>query len=836
MKKKWLQKIISAGLALSMLVGLTGCGGNAKNDPNAALAKEYVYAEQTLEMPDLGNDISIRMVSNQQDRVYALVQVYNWSETDGEENKMKILSWKKDGTDLQVADVQMSMNGEAPSADDASGENAVIEDAIVNDVMEEFPAEDIATEEKPVIEDVNDDMIMDDMAVVMPSGGYEYTGLNYGRIANDGMLYAIKEHNKEDYSNPEKPVYLNETSVCCWNLEGVMQWEVKLENLQTEDSWSYVQNLVPMKNGEITVLLGGDKCEKIVVKADGTVSPRQAIQNGSEILNNASDVFAREDGMLSVICWDATDGASMYLTTYDLEKDVVGEKTKLPDSFMMSGYSGVTTGAGADLIYCNNSGVFQYNVGEEHPTQIMSYINSDMNTSGMYNIAMVDDTRFIGFYHDNATGKMQGGVFTKVNPEDIKDKRVVVLAGNYVDYEIKERIVAFNKSNENYRIVIKEYEKYSTMEDYMAGYAQLNNDIISGGMPDILLADMNMQVENYASKGLIADVGALIAKDEELSQKEFMQNVFDAFKVNGKLYYVIPSFNVRTMIAKKSIVGDRNTWTMKDMQELVAKMPEGATGIGDMTRTSFFYTMLQYCGSDFIDVSTGKCNFESPDFINMLKYAAELPEEFNEDYWGEDYWMSYESQYRDNKTLAMQCYIGSARDMVRNINGSFGEEISYIGFPTESGKGSVITANQKFALSAKSKNLEGAWEFVRYYLTDEYQKKMEWALPVSKDAFMENAKAAMQNPYYLDENGEKVEYEDTFYFNNEEIPLENLSQEQVDQFVSFVESVDKQSYYNEAIQNIVLEESAAFFEGQKSAENVANIIQSRIQVYVNENR
>jgi len=35
---------------------------------------------------------------------------------------------------------------------------------------------------------------------------------------------------------------------------------------------------------------------------------------------------------------------------------------------------------------------------------------------------------------------------------------------------------------------------------------------------------------------------------------------------------------------------------------------------------------------------------------------------------------------------------------------------------------------------------------------------------------------------------------------------------------------------------IITEETSAYFEGQKTAEETADIIQNRIQVYVNENR
>lgn len=66
--------------------------------------------------------------------------------------------------------------------------------------------------------------------------------------------------------------------------------------------------------------------------------------------------------------------------------------------------------------------------------------------------------------------------------------------------------------------------------------------------------------------------------------------------------------------------------------------------------------------------------------------------------------------------------------------------------------------------------------------------------------------------------------------------MDPLTQEQVDKVVSFILSIDKCYYYNEDIINIVNEEMDAFFTGQKSAQEVAKIIQNRAQIYVNENR
>ncbi len=860
MKRKWFKKVIGAGLILTMLVGLTACGrtdgvssggANGKSESgnaNSALAKEYVFKEQALELPDLKGDINVRTIKNINDKIYILMDLYNWeAATAAEQEQMKLVSMNLDGSEVQVKDFQKTMGGttaEEGTQDTENQEGAGDAQETAGEADTEV-TEDAEAEEAEKI-DAETGIATDDVATVLPmlpedyaNYVYEYTNIGSAVFSSDGKIFATKNYYYENYSDSANPISENKFYVCCWDLNGVMQWELPIEDLQTEESYSYIQALVPMSDGTVAALISGDKVEKMTIDAEGSLSERTPLSNNSEILSNVSNTLLNEDGKLTVIYWE--EQGDQYMTkiaSYDLATDTVSEGVEVPDAFEMAGYWAVTSGGGYDVVYTDSNGVYAFNVGDTEITQIMSFINSDLNTTSMSNVQMLDAEHMVAFYYGGADYTMQGGLFTKVAPEDIPDKKVLVVAGNYVEQDIKNRIIDFNKTSDQYRIVVKEYNKYNTMDDYMAGYTQLNNDIITGNMPDILIGDLNISMENYISKGLIADIGSLIEQDEELSQMEYMDNVFNAHKVNDKLYYVIPSFYVRTMIAKESIVGDRTSWSMQDLKEVMTTMPEGAQALGDVTKDGFIYSIMQYCGTDFVDVSTGKCNFNSQDFIEMLEFVNTLPEgneEFDEEYWN-NYYMNYATQYREDRTLLKECYINDARNMNREINGYFGEDISYIGFPTLSGKGSVVVANQKFVLSAKSEDLDGAWQFIRYYLTEEYQSSISYGLPVSKKVFLEKAQEATQNPYWMDENGEKQEYEDTFYINDEEIVLPNMTQEQVDEFVAFVESIDKCSYYNQDVQEIIQEEAAAFFSGQKSAQDVAGIIQSRVQIFVNENR
>ena len=664
---------------------------------------------------------------------------------------------------------------------------------------------------------------------------WENSYYGYFQFGSDGSVYGIKTYNYESYG--EEYYSVQKYYYCKWNGEDgrqLAETELTLKDPANEDEWVGINTMTVGEDGTMYLILSGESYTKMTVDPQGNASARQKMsEEAAGLFENLAQVVVKGDGKLQVLYYD-DNWMNLHMAEYDPVTDAVGGQMDMPKFMVAKGFDNVMAGIGSDLIYTDSSGIYAFNIGDEAPTLKMSFINSDLDISYFNGLVQIDQDTFLGIYNDRYKDDMNIGLFTHVDPEDVPDKSVLVLAANYVPYDMKRRVVEFNRSNEVYRIVLKEYQEYNTYEDWNAGITQLNNDIIAGKMPDILVGS-DLPMENYAAKGLLADVGSLIEEDEELSQIEFVQNVFDAYSVDGKLYYIIPFFNVRTMIAKTSLVGDRTQWTMKDAQEVLAGMPEGAQLFGDMTRDSYLSTAMSFCMGDFIDVTTGKCDFNSERFISMMEYAKTLPESLDEDYYGENYWMNYQSQYRENRTLLMQVYISSIRDLNYQINGRMGEDVSYVGFPMEEGQGALINANQIYAISSRSNFTEGAWEFLRYYLTDEYQSTMEWNLSIHMNRFKENAYKAMERPYWIDENGEKVEYDETFYMNGESITIPQMTQEQVDKVVNYILSLKKCGFDNTNVTNIINEEMGGFFSGQKTAQEVAAVIQSRVQVYVDEN-
>ncbi len=900
MRKGLVKRCLAFCLVTAMTAGLCGCGGG-EQEADPALAKEHVYRLQEIELPQLyepgSGDMSIVATAHKNGTVYMVAYVNDWSGENYKENDYRVISMNEDGSNVKVTPLEIpeteaaDQNGgqmqvmpemarpaapaeevqtEEQTETSEEGEETPEEDGETPEESEETPGEDGETPEGGAEASENGAETEDNTMTQEPGADGDaavddeyveptvWENINYNSFSMmaDGSIFAMKNHYIEDNSDPENYVSHNTVSLCCWDPEGKLLWENSVGEL---DDYTWVNRMLEGADGSVYLILTVNSEDysttdyyRVRVGADGSVGEREKLseETSSTVFNYIDQMVSQGNGTYFVIFRDENDWQKEYYTTYNVDTDTMGETKDFPSAVTSSyDYNVMRPGISHDLIYTGNGGIYSWNQGQEAGELMMDYINSDLYIQNFMSVIELSETSFLGVYFEDWESGAKAGIFTYVKPEDIQDKKVLVMAGLYVDNDLKKRVIEYNRNNSDYRIVIKEYNiynDYTTEGGYDGGVTKLNNDIISGGMPDILVNSYGdpLPVNSYLSKGLIANIDKLIEEDEELSQVEFMQNAFDAYRKDGKLYYIVPDFEVYTVIGKKALIGDRESWTMADMQQVLSDLGgETKAFSGDITRNNFIDMVMRYCGKEFVDVSTGKCAFNTEDFISMMEYAKALPsdtqgEDYDEDYWDE-YWESYESQYRQNKTLLMEANFWRFDNIAYTINGRIGDEVAYVGFPTESGNGSYIMSSRTYMLSAKSKNLDEAWNFMRYYLTDEYQDQVNY-FPVQKDKFNEQSKKAMERRTWEwtdEETGEvHTEYEDmSIWINGEAVPYEPLSQEQLDQFVAFVESVHNPYYYNEEVMNIINEEIEGFFSGQKQAKEVADIIQSRVQNYVDEN-
>lgn len=654
----------------------------------------------------------------------------------------------------------------------------------------------------------------------------ENSSLNSLYPDGDGYVYAIKNiyATEPDAEGVYKDIYY----LVKMTKQGEEIYNINLSEMpelaELNQNYFYINSMFVLDN--MVYISAVDKCIKF--NSQGNFEKIIDSTEGGSFEN--ATLYPLENGKVAAIIYEE-DG--VYASYVDLESGVFSQKGKLPGtSYEYSVYSAI----GYDLYLVNSYGVFGYNVGDEDKTQLMNYIDSDLGVYSVFNIVPLDENSFFASYDDMETYEMTVGKFTKVPPEEVIDKVPLTLACAGMDWNVRSAVVAFNKSNERYRILVEDYSSlYGNENDYMAGINRLNADIIAGKIPDILLISSGMPVDSYISKGLLADLKPYIEADEELNINDYMPNIIEAYSVDGKMYRLVPAFMVHTLLAKSSDVGNERGWSVKDARNLLDSKPEGTELFTYSTRNQ----VLQNCmitDSQFIDWKTGKCHFDSENFIDLLEFAALFPDDVNGVEYNDDYWENYDSQWREGKVICQQMTLSDFRNYNYIAKGTFGEPITMIGYPAGDGEGTAIMANIQLAMSSKTPNAEGAYTFLRNFLTDEYQQNLEYGFPVSIKYLDSMAQDAMKVFTYTDENGQEIESPETFYLNGMEIEIEPMTLEEADALKADLYSITQVYTYDDNLMRIIEEETAAFFSGQKSAKDVADIIQSRAQIYVNENR
>ena len=549
---------------------------------------------------------------------------------------------------------------------------------------------------------------------------------------------------------------------------------------------------------------------------------------GSPFDDNMVNIFVGESG--SIYAYLITDGPNE-VRLYDPDKKTFGDALPQFKDVTRSFY--LFSGKGYELYACEEDGFYGFDPKKNSLDKILDFDDSDIElTYPISEVVAISKDEFIAALPDeNYNTKLYK--LTKIPPSEVKDKKIITLAGFYIDFSIRSLVYQFNDTNDEYKIKVVDYSKLSTEDDYNAGANQFNLDIVSGNTPDIMYFSGEDAIESYINKGLFLDLTPYLDKDPDYSQESFVQSAFNAYKTDGKQYVAIPSFVVQTVAIKTANLKGAETLSIQDIRDIVqAKGIKYLYAFGPSKRSTILETGLASYNDIFVDWESKTCNFNSDEFKEFLAFVKEFPEEIPDDVW-ENY---KDTTYRTDDAILYDTYLNNFREFTRLSQGAFGEDISLIGFPNNSGKNcSAVYSSNILAVSSKSQYPDACWDFLRTLYSDEFQAKLNYNFPITQKYFDQMASDSMGKYFELDDEGNKVYTDDTYYIGDSEIVLKPLTQSEVDYLEDFIYSVDDVYSINKNIYNIITEEAEPYFSGQKSVDEVADIIQSRVNIYVNEN-
>lgn len=672
---------------------------------------------------------------------------------------------------------------------------------------------------------------------------YSYQNLGTPIVNADGNLMLLQMEGAGWFEGPESvygteeqytgDYYHNEQNydVVILSPEGEELSRAPVD-LDTTNTWLNTYNIAKDPDGNLIVVM------EMTLQA---IAPDGSIAWSMQLDNYVNSMVTLADGSVAVMLFG---DKGPELRPIDFEKKELGESFPIPDS----AWTLFPGDENYDFYYTSGMFLYGFKLGEAEPVPVLNWMSCDINGDSVASQALKisSDGSIMGITTDYSGGSIDTQLFTltRVPADSLPKKQILTVAQLEYnpDYQLTNRMVRFNRSHDNVRLEYLDYSQYNTESDFTAGITKFNTEVMAGNLPDIIPTNQ-IAYRQIASKGLLEDLYPYLDKDPELKREDFFPNLLSALEVNGGLYQVVSGFSVETLCGAASIVGDTPGWTYDDFNAALEKMPEGCTPLEPYVTRDQVMSSLLYADMDsFVDWTTGKVNFESDNFKQLLQFVKQFPAEYN---WDEhDNSESTQDLLRQGRQMLTQTYLYGLDSILWN-GANFGGQATYIGWPTSSGVGSIMRFENGFAMSRSCADKDAAWEFFRSMLTESGQTN-QYNIPSNRNVFNKQLEDFMTPRYrkdadgniLLDENGEKIEESRGGWIDDSGVEhhIYAMTQEQADEVLSIIETCTKVASYDTSIYDIVNEQAQAFFAGQKSVDEVARLIQSKANIYVNEQR
>ncbi|MEZ3426647.1 MAG: extracellular solute-binding protein [Lachnospiraceae bacterium] len=370
--------------------------------------------------------------------------------------------------------------------------------------------------------------------------------------------------------------------------------------------------------------------------------------------------------------------------------------------------------------------------------------------------------------------------------------------------DIKAAIMAFNRSNESYYITIRSYCSNTTY--WQESQQRFLADMAAQNAPDIIdMLFWRDYYEPFVSSGYLENLTPYLEQSQY--KDDIMWNVLSAYEVDGSLYLLAPQFSFTGLLIHPEYACPLEDWNTETFLTMLQRnaWKKNVFNIYQSNPQDLLRNMLIGRQGELIDKEQKKAYFESQAFLDMLALCKEYAENHEA---GEDDLLNY------NNLFSRRQY-GFYHDYVFSTD-IYGREYQIYGYPTADGQVYQVFSSDSLAIYAGSTHKEGAWQFVESLLQEEnqvYHAMTNPGIPIRRSV--------------LERMKEEEGWKEMAYRVGDELLTTSEAEFQIVENI-IANGIFVPENVNEDIWSIIEEETAAYFAGDKSAEEVAHIIQSRV--------
>ncbi len=382
-----------------------------------------------------------------------------------------------------------------------------------------------------------------------------------------------------------------------------------------------------------------------------------------------------------------------------------------------------------------------------------------------------------------------------------EEKTVITLAAvadaheNEVD-QITEFVAKFNQENEKYQIELRTCrlgEELETMRD------RLSVEVGAGGGPDLLTSEVFPVSQEIMDSGTLAELNPYLEKSGITPEKYFP--AYAPIVSGDRIYGVCMDFVVVGYGVDPRILGDSEPpEDLETLVDMLLEYPEQGSLMGPRVEGRYILAYFLEGSKDLwgmVDWEKMTCDFTGPLFSKILDVTKRYREDGKKGY--EPVLDQYvvKMQLPPTESISILC-----PGMVP------------VGFYFDDGPHyKYQVSGNTLMINANTEHLEGAYAFVSYALSKEGQNLV--TEPVNKEMWDTGYQ------YYTDMSG----------YGASSMPLNEETRKETVEAYEDARFIPRRA---EEILEIVYEEADGYIEGDRSKEEVIDMIQNRVQLYLDE--
>lgn len=518
-------------------------------------------------------------------------------------------------------------------------------------------------------------------------------------------------------------------------------------------------------------------CQNMVVcwGNDGAELARYSLGEGLETSSISSMCFVDDEVVLSLNEFGKRDSKLVFLDTIqlgELRLEVVTGQ--------------IISGLGIDedgLMLCTNEGL-------EHQKDGMLLTWDSVYLPGGYSSVEYMDGVYLFFdtYQTCVT-------LLEYRPE--ADCRVsLTVATDQPFGSIYTLAKEFNESQDECYVHVKSYDSLNYGSGTMTS---LRTEILSGAGPDIFAFTLGSSLNEIRDESYLLELRAYASED--FCEQTFVPGLIEAVETGNGLYWIPYCFSVVTFTGPDALK-DGTGSLLERAEKWLGEHGDAAMFPEWCGRDSIMNIAANFSAMEFVDVDAGISCFNSQDFIDLLKFVGK--------------WTGSAAQGEGRRGLFESETISGFLRLAA-IRRAYDGDYMFVGFPALNNSCGMYQLNMKFAISAQCAEPEAAWKFISYALSEEGQALNSGpGFPALVSAFYGQMDEAIENGV------------------STELDVYEYTEEDSNKLLSLLTEIDAVYESDVTLVGIILSEAEGYFSGASTAEQTADAIQSRVDIYLAE--